>query len=62
MTGKPIDSRVLFVTTSPRTPSKMIPEIRLLAEEFLGEKWNKENQVAFMQYLKNENFFNGQGD
>lgn len=62
MAGKPIDSKVLFVTTSPRTPSKMIPEIQLLAEEFSGKKWNKENQIAFMLRLKNENFFNGQGD
>ena len=27
-----INSKVIFVTTSPRTPSKMIPEIELLKE------------------------------
>lgn len=37
-----IDSRTLFLTTSPRTPNKMIPEISLLIEHFTGEKWNKE--------------------
>ena len=30
----------MFVTTSPRTPSKMIPEIRLLNEYFNGSAWN----------------------
>lgn len=57
-----ISSRTLFLTTSPRTPSKMIPEIRLLAEHFLGKKWNKESQGEFMEVLKHENFFNGKGE
>ena len=56
-----IDSRVIFVTTSPRTPSKMIPEIELLKTHFGGQEWNHENQVAFMELLREENFFNGQG-
>ena len=37
-----VDSRTLFLTTSPRTPAKMIPEIKLLNEHFEGEKWKKE--------------------
>lgn len=57
-----MDSRTLFLTTSPRTPSKMIPEIALLVEHFAGKKWNKENQCAFMEVLKNENFFNAKGE
>lgn len=57
-----IDSRTLFLTTSPRTPSKMIPEIVLLVEHFAGKKWNKESQCAFMEVLKDENFFNGKGE
>lgn len=57
-----IDSRTLFLTTSPRTPSKMIPEIILLVEHFAGKKWNKEIQCAFMEVLKDENFFNGKGE
>lgn len=56
-----IDSKVIFVTTSPRTPSKMIPEIELLNARFSGQKWDNETQRAFMELLKEENFFNGEG-
>lgn len=56
-----IESRVVFVTTSPRTPSKMIPEIELLNAHFSGQKWNTDTQRAFMELLKEENFFNGEG-
>ncbi len=56
-----IDSKVIFVTTSPRTPAKMIPEIELLNTHFAGQKWNTDTQRAFMELLKKENFFNGQG-
>lgn len=40
--AKPIDSKIIFVTTSPRTPAKMIPEIELLNTHFSGQKWNTE--------------------
>jgi len=56
-----IDSKVIFVTTSPRTPSKMIPEIELLNTHFSNQKWNTDTQRAFMELLKEENFFNGEG-
>src|SRR5690554_1836518 len=56
-----IDSKVIFVTTSPRTPIKMIPEIELLNTHFAGQKWNSETQRSFMELLKEETFFNGQG-
>lgn len=56
-----IDSKVIFVTTSPRTPSKMIPEIELLNRNFEGQEWNNETQIAFMELLKEEDFFNGEG-
>jgi hypothetical protein len=56
-----IDSKVLFITTSPRTPFRMIPEIDLLNTHFAGSKWNTETQTAFMQLLRDENFFNGEG-
>jgi len=59
--AKPIDSKVIFVTTSPRTPAKMIPEIELLNTHFAGQKWNKASQLAFMALLKKEDFFNGEG-
>lgn len=56
-----IDSKVIFVTTSPRTPAKMIPEIELLNTHFSGQLWNTDTQRAFMELLKEENFFNGEG-
>lgn len=56
-----INSKIIFVTTSPRTPAKMIPEIELLHTHFESQKWNTETQTAFMQLLKDENFFNGEG-
>lgn len=56
-----IDSKVLFVTTSPRTPAKMIPEIGLLHTHFAGQRWNSETQRAFMELLREENFFKGEG-
>ncbi len=56
-----INSKIIFVTTSPRTPSKMIPEIELLNTHFSGQKWNTDTQRAFMELLKEENFFNGEG-
>lgn len=56
-----IDSKVIFVTTSPRTPAKMIPEIELLNTHFSGQIWNTDSQRAFMELLKEENFFNGEG-
>ena len=56
-----IDSKVIFVTTSPRTPAKMIPEIGLLNTHFAGQIWNTETQRAFMELLREENFFNGEG-
>lgn len=56
-----INSKVIFVTTSPRTPAKMIPEIGLLNQNFVGQKWNNKTQIAFMERLKEENFFNGEG-
>lgn len=57
-----ISSQTLFITTSPRTPGKMIPEIALLAEHFTGQSWNTETQQAFMGVLREENFFNGKGE
>lgn len=56
-----IDSKVIFVTTSPRTPAKMIPEIDLLNQKFAGQEWNNKTQIEFMELLKEENFFNGEG-
>ena len=60
--AKSIDSKVLFITTSPRTPEKMIPEIALLSKNFGSRKWNTETQISFMELLREENFFNGSGN
>lgn len=60
--AKSIDSKVVFMTTSPRTPEKMIPEIDLLAKNFDGKKWNSSTQTLFMQLLRDENFFHGSGN
>ncbi|MCD8293554.1 MAG: AlwI family type II restriction endonuclease [Prevotellaceae bacterium] len=40
----------------------MIPEIALLDRHFSGQKWNNSNQRAFMEILKEEDFFNGKGE
>lgn len=56
-----LKNKALFFTTSPRTPSKMIPEIRLLSEHFSGQKWNKGTQVAFIDLLAQSGFFEGSG-
>ena len=54
-----IGNKQLFFTTSPRTPSKMIPEIQLLCEHFSGEKWDSETQEKFFDKLSQSNFFEG---
>lgn len=57
-----IDSRLLFLTTSPRSPEKMWPEIELLLRHFGGRPWNAATQRAFMDVLRDEQFFNGRGE
>ena len=56
-----LKNKALFFTTSPRTPSKMIPEIQLLSENFSGRKWNKQSQVEFIDLLAQTDFFEGSG-
>ena len=56
-----IDNKALFFTTSPRTPAKMIPEIRLLHELFEGRKWNSTTQEEFIDSLAQSDFFEGTG-
>lgn len=55
------DNRLLFFTTSPRSPLKMIPEIKVLSENFMGKEWNKENQIKFIELLIEDGSFNGEG-
>ena len=54
-----INSKTLFLTTSPRSPEKMFPEIQLLSEHFSGSKWDSDTQMQFMTMLKNQDFFHG---
>lgn len=50
------NNRMLFFTTSPRTPFKMIPEIELLGNNFSGQKWSKHTQISFIELLSKEGF------
>lgn len=56
-----LKNKVLFFTTSPRTPSKIIPEIRLLCENFDGQQWNNYTQNRFSDLLAKSEFFEGSG-
>ena len=56
-----IDNKLLFFTTSPRTPAKMVPEIQLLHENFSGLSWNKLTQEQFIDKLAQSDFFEGKG-
>ena len=56
-----LKNKALFFTTSPRTPTKMIPEIKLLTDIFSGQPWNKVTQASFMTELAKSDFFEGSG-
>lgn len=54
--SKPINGKTLFFTTSPRTPFKVLPEIKLLVNKMEGEVWNPETQRKFYQLLVDNDF------
>lgn len=54
-----LTGKALFFTTSPRSPEKMVPEIRLLADEFTGKKWDKTTQTDFSRQLAASDYFEG---
>lgn len=54
-----LSNRALFFTTSPRTPAKMLPEIRLLHELFEGRKWDNAAQEEYYERLSASDFFEG---
>ena len=60
MRNRAVNSKTLFITTSPRTPFKMIPEIALLDEEMNGEEWTPETQAKFYYLLRDRDFFEGE--
>lgn len=55
------NGKTLFFTTSPRTPAKIIPEIRLLADKFTGKVWCRESQVEYIKELSLIPEFKGTG-
>jgi hypothetical protein len=52
-------TKALFGFTSPRTIEKIIPEIRLLIQNFGGRKWDGVVQKAFFDILFNSGFYEG---
>lgn len=58
--GNVKDTNILFFVTSPRTPFKMIPEIRLLVENLKGKPWNKISQEQFAIILAKSKTFYGE--
>lgn len=55
-------SRTLFFTTSPRSPHKLIPEIKLLVDHFSGQVWSGRAgcQKAFADVLAATSTFHGE--
>jgi hypothetical protein len=49
----------IFFVTSPRTPFKMVDEIKLFIEHFEGQEWNKKTQAAYAKKLSDADFFEG---
>ena len=54
-------SRTLFFVTSPRSPMKVRPEIKLLGDLFTGRRWNNETQIAYIRELSKLDAFKGVG-
>ncbi|SHL74479.1 AlwI restriction endonuclease [Xylanibacter ruminicola] len=57
--SRPIQGQALFFITSPRTPFKAIPEIKLWNEKLHGQTWDKNTQLRFYELLREESFFEG---
>lgn len=55
-------TKALFAFTSPRTIEKIIPEIKILTDNFEGEKWSGNNQVQvdFFQTLFDSKYYEGE--
>lgn len=54
-------TKALFAFTSPRTIEKIIPEIKILSENFEGQKWsgNEQMQIDFFQTLFDSEYYEG---
>lgn len=53
--------RTLFFVTSPRSPLKMVDEIRLLVEHYEGQEWTESTQTEFAKELAASDSFEGYG-
>ncbi|HOW60646.1 MAG TPA: AlwI family type II restriction endonuclease [Candidatus Moranbacteria bacterium] len=53
------DKKTIFFVTSPRSPHKLVDEIKFLSENFEGQKWNSETQKKFYLQLAKQDFFEG---
>jgi len=53
--------RTLFFVTSPRSPLKMVDEIRLLVEHHEGQEWTESTQTEFAKELVASDSFEGYG-
>lgn len=53
-------TKTLFAFTSPRTLEKIIPELRLLIDNFQGRDWNKETQIDFFKVLFASPYYKGE--
>lgn len=55
-------TKALFAFTSPRTIEKIIPEIKILSENFEGQKWsgNDQVQIDFFQTLFDSEYYEGE--
>ena len=56
-----LSSRTLFFVTSPRSPMKMRPEIKLLGDLYTGKRWNKATQLSYIKELSKLDAFKGEG-
>ena len=56
-------NRTLFFTTSPRSPAKLIPEIKLLIDHFDGKPWTSGStgtQIEYARLLAESKTFEGE--
>jgi hypothetical protein len=53
------NKKTIFFVTSPRSPHKLIDEVKFLVENFSGQEWNTETQIRFYEQLSAQPFFEG---
>lgn len=55
-------SKTLFAVTSPRSPEKIIPELKLLIDHFDGQIWsgNSDLQASFFKILFDSEYYDGE--